>query len=131
MRMSFQKIIVMGNLGADPEERKTQSGIKMAKFRLAVNKKRKDETRTEWFNCLCFDKTADIALRYLKKGDQTLVEGELWSREVAKDDGTKARYTDLEVRDLRLIGGRGGSTGEKFSGVQPAAGVSDEDDILF
>lgn len=126
----YQKIIIMGNLGADPEEKKTQSGIKMAKLRMAVNKKRKDETKTEWFNCLCFDKTADVALKYLKKGDRALIEGELWSREVTKDDGTKVKYTDLEVREIRLMGGGATSGGERFTAA-PASQVPDEDDLPF
>ena len=103
--MSYQIVIIEGNLGRDPESRKAQSsGKSVCKFSVAVSDKSGGNEHTEWFNAVCFDKTADVADRYLKKGSKVLLEGRLKTDEYEKD-GEKKRFTSLLVSRLTLIDG--------------------------
>tara|TARA_R100001443_G_scaffold18245_1_gene29092 strand:- start:11261 stop:11659 length:399 start_codon:yes stop_codon:yes gene_type:complete len=70
----FSKTIIIGNLGADPEPRTTQTGTQVTKLRVAVKAERKGE-ETEWWTCTCFGQSAEYAAKYLTKGQQVLVEG--------------------------------------------------------
>ncbi len=104
--MSYQKLIIQGNLGKDPEVRYSQQGGKaVCKFSVAVSDKGPKGEHTEWFNAVCFDKTAEIAGQYLKKGSPVLLDGKLKTEEYEKD-GEKKRFTSFLVDRVTLLGGK-------------------------
>lgn len=114
---SVNKVILIGNLGKDPELRSTPSGTPVAKFTLATNDRYKDkegqwQDRTEWHNITAWARTAEIAAEYLKKGGKVYIEGSLrthsWDD---KQTGQKKYMTEIVVNDLVLLGGRGEAGG--------------------
>jgi single-strand DNA-binding protein len=118
MAKSVNKVILVGHLGKDPEVKYTPSGTPVAKFSLATNERYKDkdgnwQDRTEWHNITAWQRTAEIAGEYLKKGSQVYIEGRLrtdsWDD---KNTGEKKYRTEIVVNDLVLLGGRGGDVGE-------------------
>ena len=120
--------MVLGNLGADPETRFTNSGTPIARFRIATTRRwqdsRTDEWReeTDWHDVVCFGRTAEVAGEYLQKGRQCFVEGELrtnsWER-----DGERHFRTEIHARNLILLGGSGGqSRGGGYGGSPPRGG---------
>ncbi|HZQ68739.1 MAG TPA: single-stranded DNA-binding protein [Terriglobales bacterium] len=115
---SVNKVILLGNLGKDPELKYTPQGTPVAKFTLATNERFKDkdgnwQDRTEWHNITAWARTAEIAGEYLKKGGKVYIEGSLrthsWDD---KTSGQKKWMTEVVVNDLVLLGGRGESGGE-------------------
>jgi single-strand DNA-binding protein len=129
---SVNKVILIGNLGKDPEVKYTPQGTPVAKFSLATNERFKDkdgnwQDRTEWHNITAWARTAEIVGEYVKKGSKVYIEGSLrthsWDD---KTSGQKKYMTEIVVNDLVLLGGRGeggGSSGE-FSGGSRGAGAS-------
>lgn len=107
--MSFQRVIVVGHVGSDPE-RKDTGTMTIARFSVAVSERRKDAEHTEWFRCTAFDRTAEIACEYVTKGALVGVEGRLRTREYEKD-GERKFMTELLVDNLRLLGKRSDSAG--------------------
>lgn len=105
---SVNKAIVVGNLGRDPETRYSQSGDPITNFSVATSEKWKDKTTgdqresTEWHNCVCFGRTAEIAGEYLAKGSKVYVEGQLKTSSWEKD-GQKHYRTEINVRDLKML----------------------------
>jgi single-strand DNA-binding protein len=120
---SVNKVILLGNLGKDPEVKYTPSGTPVAKFSLATNERFKDkegnwQDRTEWHNITAWARTAEIAGEYLKKGSKVYIEGSLkthsWDD---KTTGQKKYMTEIWVNDLVLLSGRGeGGGGGDSSG---------------
>ena len=119
MAKSVNKVILIGNLGKDPEVKYTPSGMAIARFTLATNDRFKDkegnwQDKTEWHNLVAFQRTAEIVGEYLKKGRTVYVEGKLqtssWDD---KESGQKKYRTEILVNDLVLLGGgqRGGGEG--------------------
>ena len=117
MARGINKVILVGNLGNDPEVKYTQGGMAVTTISLATSSVRKDkdgnqQERTEWHRVKFFGKLGEIAGEYLRKGSQCYVEGRLQTREWEKD-GVK-RYTTEIVVDMngtmQLLGGRGGSS---------------------
>jgi len=115
---SVNKVILLGNLGKDPELKYTPSGTAVAKFSLATNDRFKDkegqwQDRTEWHNVTAWARTAEIAGEYLKKGSKVYIEGSLrthsWDD---KQTGQKKYMTEIMVNDLVLLSGRGEGGGE-------------------
>jgi single-strand DNA-binding protein len=118
MAKSVNKVILIGNLGKDPELKHTSGGTAVAKFTLATNDRFKDkdgnfQDRTEWHNITCWARLAEIASEYLKKGRTVYIEGSLrtdsWDD---KQTGAKRYQTYINASDLVLLGGgRGGEEG--------------------
>ena len=116
MARSLNKVQLIGNLGKDPDVRSTSGGGRVANFTLATNRTWNSATgekqeKTEWHSCVAWNSKsynlADIVERYCKKGKQVYVEGEIEYRQYEKEGQT--RYvTEIRVRDLILLGGRGG-----------------------
>lgn len=108
--MSFQKIILVGNLGKDPEKRFTTDGKAITNFSLAVNKKYtgsdgETKEKVNWFNISVFGKQADSCEEYLKKGSMVLVEGEVqdpyaWA---SKEDGTPKATNQVTAHNVRFL----------------------------
>jgi single-strand DNA-binding protein len=125
MAKSVNKVILIGNLGKDPEVKYTPSGMAVARFSLATTDRVKDkegnwQDRTEWHNLVAFQRTAEIASEYLKKGSKVYIEGRLhndsWDD---KETGQKKYRTEVIINDLVLLGGRdageGGGGGGGYS----------------
>lgn len=111
---SVNKVILIGNLGKDPEIKYTPGGTPVAKFSLATNERFKDkdgnwQDRTEWHNITAWARTAEIAGEYLKKGGKVYIEGRLHTHSWDdKASGQKKYMTEIIVNDLVLLGGRDG-----------------------
>ena len=121
MLKSVNKVILIGNLGKDPEVKVTPSGTPVAKFSLATNERYKDKAgqwqdRTEWHNLVAWQRTAEIIGEYVKKGSKIYVEGRLqtssWDD---KTTGEKKYRTEIIVNDLVLLSGRGDGEGASRS----------------
>lgn len=121
--MSFNKLILVGNLGRDPELRYTPQGTPVCSFTLATNEKRKDRAGenqdvTTWFRVTLWGRQAETASQYLSKGRPVYIEGRLRVEEWADKDG-KQRYTlEVHATDMQFIGGRGDEAGGS-SGARP------------
>ncbi len=103
------KVQLIGNLGQDPEIKETANGKKYAKFSLATNEIYKNQagekiTETQWHNIILWGKIAEIAEKYLKKGSECAVEGKLVHNSYDDKDGNKKYYTQIEGRELLLLG---------------------------
>jgi len=134
---SVNKVILIGNLGKDPEVKYTPQGTAVAKFSLATNDRYKDkegqwQDRTEWHNITAWARTAEIAGEYLKKGGKVYIEGSLrthsWDD---KQSGQKKYMTEVVVNDLVLLSGRGEGAGDSAGssrGASAAAGGGDHMD---
>lgn len=102
--MAYQRIIIRGNLGRDPETRFTSAGDPVANFSVAVTEKYNGNESTEWFNCVAFKKTAEVVQKYLTKGASVLIEGKIQTREWEKD-GEKRKSVQVLVNTLDMCGG--------------------------
>ncbi len=122
MAKSVNKVILIGNLGKDPEVKYTPSGTPVAKLTLATNERSKDKAgewqdRTEWHNVVAWQRLAEIAGEYLKKGSKVYIEGRLQTRSWDDKQTNQKKYmTEVVAGDLVLLGGRGeGGGGGDFS----------------
>ena len=110
---SVNKVILIGNLGKDPEVKYTPQGTPVAKLTLATNERYKDkggewQDRTEWHNVVLWQRLAEIAGEYLKKGSKVYIEGRLQTRSWDDKQTNQKRYmTEVVANDLVLLGGRG------------------------
>ena len=110
--------IVMGHLGRDPEITYTPSGMAVCKFSIATSKKKKNgEEVTQWHRLTAFDKAGELISKYVKKGDQLYVSGEINYGEYEKD-GVKRYSTDIIVREFNFIGGGKGQGNQQNNGNQ-------------
>ncbi len=125
MARGVNKVILVGNVGKDPEIRATQGGMSIASFALATTDRTKGQDgqwvdKTEWHNLVAFQRTAEIVRDYVKKGSQIYVEGKIQTRSWDdKESGQKKYKTEILVNDLQLLGGRGegaSTGGERSSG---------------
>ncbi|MGB0368505.1 MAG: single-stranded DNA-binding protein [Flavobacteriales bacterium] len=119
------KVILVGNLGADPETRTIESGAKVANFSIATSERYKDKNgnqvdKTEWHNIVMWRGLADIAERYLKKGSQVFIEGKLRTRSWDDQNGNK-RYTTEVLADNMTLLGRPEGGGSQGGGAQASA----------
>jgi single-strand DNA-binding protein len=142
---SLNKVMLIGNLGKDPEIRYTQDGSPVASFSLATSENWTDKSgnrqeHTEWHNIVAWTKLADLCKRYLSKGRQVYVEGRLRTREWNDKDGNKRRTTEVIASQMVLLGARpqaeGGASYPAPLQKSPAesidqsfneAGITDED----
>ena len=132
---SVNKVILIGNLGKDPEVKYTPSGLPVAKITLATNERFKDkdgqwQDRTEWHNVVLWQRLAEIAGEYLKKGSKVYIEGRLQTRSWDDKNTSQKKYmTEVVAQDLVLLGGRGeGSGGGDFSGGRSRAASANDFD---
>jgi single-strand DNA-binding protein len=117
MPKSVNKVILIGNLGKDPEVKYTPQGTAVAKITLATNERFKDKSgewqdRTEWHNVVLWQRLAEIAGEYLKKGGKVYIEGRLQTRSWDDKQTNQKKYmTEVVANDLVLLSGRGESGG--------------------
>lgn len=124
--MSFNKIIVVGNLGRDPELRYTPQGTPVCSFTLATNEKRKDKSgemqdQTTWFKITLWGRQAETASQYLAKGRPVYIEGRLRVEEWTDRDGKPRHTLEVNATDMQFIGGGGGGGGGVARPEEPAA----------
>lgn len=114
---SLNKVMVIGNLGRDPEIRVTPQGQKVATFSIATTERYKDragnqQEKTEWHNIVAWRKLADIIERYVKKGSSIYVEGKLTTRSWDDPQSGQKRYkTEIVANQMQMLGGRGDQGG--------------------
>ena len=134
MAKSVNKVILIGNLGKDPEVKYTPSGMAVARFSVATTDRVKDkegnwQDRTEWHNLVAFKRTAEIVRDYVKKGSKLFIEGKIQTRSWEDKDTKAKRYrTEIIVNDLSLLSGRDDSQGgySRSSSSQNAAVNEDQ-----
>ncbi|WP_428263199.1 single-stranded DNA-binding protein [Haliangium sp.] len=125
MASGVNKVILVGNLGADPELRYTQSGAAVCELRVATNESWTDrqgqrQERTEWHRIVVWGKQGENASKYLSKGRQVYVEGRLRTRGWEDKDGNKRYTTEIIANDVQFLGGRGeGGRGAGMDGPPP------------
>ena len=131
------KVILVGNLGKDPEVRFTPNGRALAKVPVATSERWTDQDgnkqeRTEWHNVVVWGKQAETCGQYLAKGRQVFVEGSIRTRQYDDKDGNKRYITEIVARDVRFLGG-GGRGAAETGGVPTGEDASGppEDDIPF
>ena len=117
MARGINKVILVGNLGADPETRYTASGAAVTNIRLATSESWRDkqtgetQERTEWHRVVFFGRLAEIAGEYLSKGRQVYVEGSLRTRKWQGQDGQDRWTTEIVADEMQMLGGRGDDAG--------------------
>ena len=117
MARGVNKVILVGNLGADPETRAMPSGASVANLRIATSESWRDKTsgeqqeRTEWHRVALFGRLAEVASEYLRKGSQVYIEGSLRTRKWQDKQGNERYSTEIVANDLQMLGGRGGAGG--------------------
>lgn len=120
MSRSLNKVMLIGNVGNEPEIRATSSGARVAKLSLATNRTWSDRTgqqqeRTEWHRLTFFGKVVDVVEQWVKKGDRLYVEGRIEYSQVEGEGGTRY-FTDIVVSDMVMLGSTGPGTGGGSSG---------------
>ncbi len=127
--MSFNKIILVGNLGRDPELRYTTQGTPVCSFSLATNEKRKDKTGesqdiTTWFRVTLWGRQAETASQYLTKGRPVYIEGRLRVEEWTDRDGKQRHTLEVHATDMQFIGGGRGEEAVAAAAGAPSRGQS-------
>ena len=141
MSRSLNKVMLIGNVGSEPDIRATSSGTQVAKVSLATNRQWKDgsgqqKEKTEWHRLTFFGRLVDIVDQWVKKGDRLYVEGRIEYSE-SETDGQKKYWTDIIVAEMVMLGSTaGGGGGDRGGGSQsdpsppPAPPISEPDDDL-
>jgi single-strand DNA-binding protein len=133
MAGGVNKVILIGNLGADPELRYTPGGQPVANFRIAtsetwVDKQGQKQERTEWHRIVAWGKLAELCGEYLAKGRQVFIEGKLQTRQWEDRDGNKRFTTEIQAREITFLGsrGEGANVGARASKAAPGAQANGE-----
>lgn len=124
MARGINKVILVGNLGNDPDTKYTQAGMAITRISLATTSVRKDkdgnqQERTEWHRVVFFGKLGEIAGEYLRKGSSVYVEGELRYDKYTGQDGVEKYTTDIVANEMQMLGGRGEGGGGGMGGDRP------------
>jgi single-strand DNA-binding protein len=122
--MGVNKVILIGNLGANPEVRFTQGGSPIANLRIATTEKFTDrngqkQERTEWHRVVLFGRQAEIAQQYLTKGRPVYIEGRIQTREWQDQQGQKRYTTEVVCQNMQLLGGRGETARDDMGATVP------------
>jgi single-strand DNA-binding protein len=133
---SVNKVILIGNLGRDPELRYTQGGSAVTNFSVATNEKWRDkdgnnQERTEWHRVVVWGRSAENCAQYLQKGRSVYIEGRLQPRDWEDKEGNKRQTTEINALTVQFLGGRGGPGGGSESGAGDPSGPPPADDIPF
>ena len=122
MARGINKVILVGNLGADPETRYMPSGGAVTNLSIATSESWKDKQsgeqkeRTEWHKVAMFNRLAEISAEYLRKGSQVYIEGKLRTRKWQDRDGNDRYTTEVIADEMQMLGGRGGGMGGGMGG---------------
>jgi single-strand DNA-binding protein len=141
---SVNKVILIGNLGRDPEMRYTPNGQAVTRFSIATTERFKDrngeqQERTTWHNIVLWGRQAEIAKEYLSKGRPVYIEGRIDNRSYDDKDGNKRYISEVVVQRMQFLGSKGESTGGRFDQAPPpppedefpTEGSGQDDDLPF
>ena len=152
MARSLNKVMLIGNVGNEPEIRTTGGGKRVAKFSVATNRSYTDRSgqqqeKTEWHRCTAWDRLAEVIEQYVHKGDRIYIDGAIEYSQTDDESGKPRYWTDIVVREMVMLsggggggaggGGMGGSSGARRQSTPapgPAAGSpfdNDDDDLPF
>jgi single-strand DNA-binding protein len=144
MARGINKVIIVGNLGNDPDSRTTPSGLSVTKLSVATSRSWKDKQtgeqkeQTEWHKVVMFDRLGEIAAEYLRKGSQVYIEGRLQTQKWQDKDGNDRWTTEVVASEMQMLGGRAGSSAPANYDAPPAAAPAPrssaeplDDDIPF
>jgi single-strand DNA-binding protein len=146
MARGINKVILVGNLGKDPETKYMPSGDCVCNFSVATTESWNDKSsgdkveKTEWHNIVMFRRLAEVAGEYLRKGSQVYIEGKLQTRKWQDKQGNDRYTTEIRADQMQMLGGRGGSAGagapaapqsQAAPQARAAGGGDFEDDIPF
>lgn len=124
------KVILIGNVGADPEIRTLENGVKVARVRLATTEKiynrasQETKDHTEWHSVTLWRGLADVADRYIRKGSQIYIEGRIRSREWSDESGAKRYAIEIVADEMKMLGRREGSSGGSYDAPASQGGYS-------
>jgi single-strand DNA-binding protein len=124
MARGINKVILVGNLGQDPETRYMPNGKAVTNLRVATSESWKDKQtgeqreQTEWHSIVMYDKLAEIAAEYLRKGSQVYLEGKLRTRKWQDKEGRDRYTTEIQANEMQMLGGRGGGGGMGGAGTE-------------
>jgi len=130
MARGINKVILIGNLGRDPETRYTQGGAAVTNLRLATSESWRDkqtgemQERTEWHTVVCFARLAEIAGEYLRKGSKVYIEGRLQTRKWQDQSGQDRYSTEIVANDMQMLDSRGGGGADIPMDADREAGMS-------
>ena len=144
-KSSVNKVILVGNLGQDPESRFTPQGTAVTNLSVATNESWKDQNgetqdRTEWHRVVMYGRMAETAVEYMRKGQMVYVEGRLNTREWEDQNQVKRKTTEIRCDNFTMLGRRGDSGSTTSSpvardpeaqGTVPSESISDDDDLPF
>ena len=129
------KVILIGNLGQDPEVRHTNSGQPVSNLRVATSRRVKDRDgnwsdQTEWHSVVCFARLAELAGQYLRKGSKIYIEGRLQTRSWEDKEGKKQYRTEIVCENLKFLDSKGGGAGAaaEGGGYSPSRGAAAAED---
>lgn len=130
MARSLNKVMLIGNVGSDPEIRMTPSGSKVAKFSLATNRTYQDRTgqqqeRTDWHRLTFFGRLSDIVEQWVNKGDRLYVEGRIEYSQTQDDQGGTRYWTDIVVNEMVMLGSASGGPSDMGGRGTPPMGSPD------
>jgi len=132
MARGINKVIIVGNLGQDPETRYMPSGKAVTNLRVATSESWKDKQtgeqreQTEWHNIVMYDRLAEIAAEYLRKGSQVYLEGKLRTRKWQDKSGNDRYSTEVVANEMQMLGGRSGGGAGTESRSEPRAATGGE-----
>lgn len=124
----INKVILIGNVGMDPEIRTLESGVKMARLRIATTERlynreaQEAREHTEWHTVVLWRNLADVADRFVRKGSQVYIEGRLRSREWTDQQGAKRTTVEILADDMKMLGRRSGNNGGQSGGQHYGGG---------
>ncbi len=131
---SFNKVILMGNLGADPELKQTQTGVSVTNFRIAVTRrpgKNQENPQTDWITVVCWRQTAEFVAKYFTKGSPILVCGSLQTREWTDQNGQKRYATEVVADEVSFVGKKQDSAAAGGFNSAPAPYSASPQDAAF
>lgn len=119
--MGINKVILLGNLGKDPEVRSTPGGLTVCRFSLATGERKKDQSgqwvdHTEWHNVVVFGRTAENCQRFLKKGRQAFIEGRIRTNKWQDKEGKDRYTTEILADTVQFVGGKGEGMDADYGG---------------
>jgi len=134
----LNKIMLIGNLGKDPDMSYTEAGVAITKFSLAVNRRYKSQSgerkeETTWFNIVAFNQLAELMNTYLHKGSKVYIEGRMNSHKYTDKEGVERTAWEVTASEMQMLDPKGASQGDDYSasGASGGAGASTPDDIPF
>ena len=144
-KSSVNKVILVGNLGQDPESRFMTNGTAVTNLSIATNESWKDQNgetqdRTEWHRVVMYGRMAETAVEYMRKGQMVYVEGRLNTREWEDQNQIKRKTTEIRCDNFTMLGRRGDSTGSmsnpptknpEAQGTVPSESINEDDDLPF